>query len=85
MDVVTVKDAAGLVEMHAAATRCAREYGVRQRVWWGTFKGRLNPCSDDFGDGFCCGERPWSGWVWMPAEHLDDPGACGPVEGWAAR
>lgn len=43
----------------------ARRTGVRQRIRWLRDQGRLEACSTDFGDGFCCGERPYTGWVWV--------------------
>jgi len=40
----------------------ARRTGVRQRIRWVRDPGRLEQCSVDE---HCCGERPYTGWVWV--------------------
>lgn len=61
------EDQGTLVWLYGQAVERARETGQRQRIVWCRWPGRLNACSTDFGDGFCCGERPFTGFaLWIP-------------------
>lgn len=59
-----VKDESRLASLHQSATEYAREHGVRQRIVWMRYQGWLAPCSSDFDAGFCCGDKPYTGWAW---------------------
>lgn len=57
------KDQQDLIWLHGQAVERAQETGERQRIVWLRWPGYLNPCSTDFEDGFCCGDRPYTGFA----------------------
>lgn len=57
------KDQEALTYLYGEALKEAARTGRRQRISWVRWPGRLNPCSSNFEEGFCCGEKPFTGYV----------------------